>query len=191
VFGNNSKNPITIETNGMSALVEKGRENKICKVYSSDEFSYLVGKKLRSRSFWNALGENLATMNAGYSSSTTSNVSAGYVNSAALAANNNGSVAGAVGTSYGASANYSKTNSYNGAAQYQANQIARQNTQQYDNQLDQYKQSLDAGYLKSNVVAPGQSIVGNVNIAYQKGDRLSFYVSIEGKSYSFEWSIKK
>jgi len=155
VIGNNSNKPFTFETNQIICYLENGDKVESLKVYTSDEFSALVGKKIRRKSYWNAVGENLATMNAGTTTSTTS----GYVNSAGVAVDNQGYAAAGISSSYGSASN--KT--YSGAAQYQANQTARQNVNQYNEQLQQYKQALDQGYLQSNTINPGESITGNVN----------------------------
>ena len=187
-LGNNGNKPILFETEKLTCTVDQDSKSYNCKVYSSDEFSNIVGKKLRSRSFWNALGESLATTNAGVSTSTSTNTSAGYVNSAAVGADNNGNVAVGVGSSYGANSTSSQTQNYSRSDQYQANQTANKNISQYNGQLDQYKQAVDEGYLKSNEVAPGQTITGNVNIKYQKGDRLQLNIPISGVIYSFIWS---
>lgn len=187
-IANNGNKPILFETEKLTCIVDQNGKSNNCKVYSSEEFSNVVGKKLRSRSFWNALGESLATTNAGVSTSTTTNTSAGYVNSAAVGADNNGNVAVGVGSSYGANSSSSQTQNYSRSDQYQADQNANKNIAQYNSQLDQYKQALDEGYLKSNEVAPGQTITGNVNIKYQKGDTLQLNIPISGVIYSFIWS---
>lgn len=186
-LGNNGNKPILFETEKLTCTVNQDSKSYICKVYSSEEFSNVVGKKLRSRSFWNALGESLATTNAGVSTSTTTNTSAGYVNSAAVGADNNGNVAVGVGSAYGENSSSSQTQSYSRSDQYQADQNANKNISQYNSQLDQYKQALDEGYLKSNEVAPGQTITGNVNIKYQKGDTLQLNIPISGMIYTFVW----
>jgi len=187
VLGNNGNKPIIFETDKLTCTVSKQDKSYDCKVYSSDEFSNIVGKKLRSRSFWNAMGESLATTNAGVSNSATTTTSAGYVNSAAIGADNNGNVAVGVGSAYGANSTYSQTQNYSRSDQYQADQNANKNISQYNSQLNQYKQAVDEGYLKSNEIAPGQTITGNVNINYQKGDKLVLYIPINGSVYTFEW----
>jgi len=191
VLGNKSNQSVTFETEKLTCNVTKGDKTNNCKVYSSDEYSAIVGKKLRSRSFWNALSESFAAGSAGISTTSTASISAGYANSAAIGADNNGNIAVGVGSTYGANSTYTQTNNYNGAAQYQANQVARQNIAQYDNQLQQYQQSLDAGYLKSNVVEAGKSIIGNVNIKFQKGDKVTLCIPINGSVYPFEWNFTK
>jgi antitoxin component YwqK of YwqJK toxin-antitoxin module len=189
VIGNNLNQSIQFEADKLSGYVEKDVKTYTCKVYTSDEFATIVGKKLRSKSFWNSVGQNLATMNAGVSTSSTSTLSAGYVNSAALAADNNGNVVAGVGSAYGANSTVSQTQTYNAGAQYQANQNAQRNISQYNNQLEQYQSALDEGYLKSNVIESGKSITGNMNIKYQKGDKFILYIPLNGSVYPFEWTM--
>jgi len=190
VVGNNLNQSIVFEADKLDGFVEKNTKTYSCKPYTSDEFANIVGKKLRSKSFWNSVGQNLATMNAGVSTSSTSTLSAGYVNSAAIAADNNGNVVAGVGSSYGANSTVSQTQTYNAGAQYQANQNAQRNISQYNNQLEQYQSALDEGYLKSNVVEPSKSITGNMNAKFQKGDKFILYIPLNGSTYQFEWNIK-
>lgn len=185
VVGNNTNKPFIFDTSNMICYLEKEDKVESLKVYTSNEFSALVGKKVRRKSYWNAVGENLATMNAG----TTTNNTSGYVNSAGVAVDNQGYVAAGVSSTYG---NVNST-THNGAAQYQANQIARQNINQYNNQLNQYKQALDEGYLQSNNINPGESITGNVCIKYQfkKGSVLILKIPVNGITYNFSWNLTK
>jgi len=185
VVGNNTNKPFVFETNPIICYLEGEKKVESLKVYNSDEFSALVGKKIRRKSAWNAFGEGLATMGAG----TTTSTSSGYVNSAGLAVDNQGYAAAGVSSSYGSATN--KT--YSGAAQYQANQTARQNTNQYNEKLQQYKQALDEGYLQSNTINPGESITGNVNIkyAYKAGTDLILKIPVNGISYNFTWNLTK
>lgn len=185
VVGNNTNKPFIFDTSNMICYLEKEDKVESLKVYTSNEFSALVGKKIRRKSFWNAVGENLATMNAG----TTTNNTSGYVNSAGVAVDNQGYVAAGVSSTYGSI----NSTTHNGAAQYQANQMASQNINQYNNQLSQYKQALDEGYLQSNNLNSGESITGNVCIKYQykKGSTLVLKIPVNGISYYFSWNLAK
>lgn len=185
VIGNNSKKPFTFETNQIICYLEDADKVKSLKVYTSNEFSALVGKRIRRKSLWNALGENLATMNAG----TTTSTASGYVNSAGVAIDNQGYAAAGISSSYGSASNQT----YSGAAQYQANQTARQNINQYNDKLQQYKQALDEGYLQSNTINPGESITGNINAKYifKKGSELILKIPVNGTTYSFSWKLNK
>lgn len=190
VVGNNLNKSIVFEADKLNGFVEKDVKTYACKPYTSDEFANIVGKKLRRKSYWNAVGERFATMNAGVSTSSTSTLSTGYVNSAAIVADNNGNVAAGVGSAYGANSTVSQTQNYNAGAQYQANQNAQRNISQYNNQLEQYQSALDEGYLKSNTVEPGKSITGNMNAKFQKGDTFILYIPLNGSIYQFKWNIK-
>ena len=74
VVGNNTNKPFIFDTSNMICYLEEEEKVESLKVYTSNEFSALVGKKIRRKSYWNAVGENLATMNAG----TTTNNTSGY-----------------------------------------------------------------------------------------------------------------
>lgn len=185
VVGNNTNKPFIFDTSNLICYLENDENVESLKVYSSDEFSALVGKKIKIKSRWNAFGENLATMNAG----TTTNNTSGYVNSAGVVIDNQGYAAAGVSSTYG---NVNST-THSGAAQYQANQIARQNINQYNDQLLQYKQALDEGYLQSNNINPGESITGNVcaKYKYKKGSTLTLKIPVNGITYGFSWNLSK
>lgn len=188
-LSNNSINSFIFEADKVTAYVSNKNKTLNCEVYNSDEYSNLVGKKIKSRSFWNALGESMAAASAGVSTSSTNVASTGFTNSGAVAVDNHGRAVAGLASSYGEAETSSQTKSYSGAAQYQANQVAQQNISSYNNQLEQYKQALDEGYLKSNSIESWQSITGNINIKYQKGETLILYIPVKGINYPFEWTL--
>ncbi|MFP5080492.1 hypothetical protein [Pedobacter sp. JCM 36344] len=131
-------------------------------------YDYYI-KKVNRRQAWsaafNAFAQTQAANQAGYSASS----------STAVAVNNSG------GAAIGASA----TQSYNGSAQYAANQNATNNINQYGNQQYNIRKSITQGYLKINTVFPSTRIIGYVNIKYQKADGLILNIPINGKVYQF------
>lgn len=187
MIANNTFEPFIFEADKITGTIEKKGETIACKILSSDQYSKIVSRKQGWNSFFNALGEGMTAYNAGTSTSSTTSTSAGYVNSSAIGADNSGNIAVAAGTAYGANVTSSQTTNHNGAAQYQANQNAQQNIAQYDNQLEQYKQALDEGYLKSNTIESGKSITGYINIDYKKGDRIIINIPVNGSIYTFDW----
>ena len=185
VIGNNSNKSFIFNSSQVFMLYDDGQIEKYLTVHSFTEFSKRVGRKLKSRSFWNAVGENIATINAGTNITNTS----GSSTSAGVAVNNHGTaVAGANVATIDVT-----TTSYSGAAQYQANQQARQNINEYNNTLMQYKNALDEGYLQSNTIEPGQVKTGYIAIDFlsKKDSQLHLFIPLNGVLYKFSWKFGK
>lgn len=151
-------------------------------------------KKVKNRQAWAAVavafGESMAASDAGYSSSTTSSSTYGqsntYGSASGYVGNTYGSVYGSTST-YTSSYGTSRTNSYNGAAAYAAQQNANKNVANYQNQQFQIKKTLSDGYAKLNTIFNETQYQGYVNINYKKVDHLQFIIPINGVNYSFVW----
>lgn len=196
VFTNDSPDPILISPELVFAFnTYKGKKERL-KTLTSDDYSRKVDRNQQWSSFFNALGENMAASNAGYSASS-SNSNTAYVNN--TYATGVGSVIGTEGTAIGAYESNttnvgvvnSNTNtvSYNGAAAYQANMIANQRINNYNAALNQERQVKEEGYLKQNTINPGETISGYVNIKYEKSDQVEVYIDLNTIKYPFIWTI--
>ena len=115
---NNSNEKFDFDASQIKSFVEKGTKTIYCDALTSDEYAGIVNRKQKVSSFFNALGEGMAAYNAGTTTASSSNTSAGYVNATAYGSDNSGNVAIAGGSAYGTSQSSSQTNIRNGAAQY-------------------------------------------------------------------------
>ena len=86
------------------------------------------------------------------------------------------------------SADYSgRTESYNGAVAYLAQEKADDNVKAYANKQAQRREKINAGYIKNNTVKDGIEYSGFFNIKYKKVDQLSIRFMINGEPFSFTY----
>lgn len=174
----------------------KNGKRKIGKVISYYDFM----KKVRRKQTWNQvfmnISESMDASQAGhsYSSTSSSNVSGSYTQSAAV-----GGVAGfygnnygaAVGTAYGESTTVStsttntNTHNYNGTEAYYARQNAQKNINNYANQQYQIRQIIDDGYLKTTTIRNEERLVGIIAAKYEKASELEIEVTVNFEKYTF------
>lgn len=179
--------------NNITAIFSKNGENIYGEVLSSNEYM----RKVSNRQAWNAalvaFGESSAAYQAGYSSSSTISTTSGYSNTYGSASgyygNTYGSVYGSSST-YGSATTISHTQSYDGAANYAAQQNAQRNISNYQNQQYQIKSVLNQGYLKLNTLDNEQRMVGYVNIKYRSADKVKITIPVNGVNYDFWWNTK-
>lgn len=167
------------------------------KVLSYNEYMKKVSRSQMWSSIGVALGESFGSMNAGYSSSTTNTNAQVYSNSFGFASGYvNSSYGSAYGSAYGASSSStsisgsSTTTSYDGMNAYLAQQNARSNVANYENQQQQIKQSLSDGYLKINTIPNQTEYVGYINISHKKAQQFSLNIPINGSIYQFLWNFE-
>lgn len=75
--------------------------------------------------------------------------------------------------------------SYDAAAAYQAQVIARNRMANYENALLQDRAIKQEGYLRKTTIYPGESIQGYVNIKRVNGVSMTVLVDINGAKYKF------
>lgn len=173
-------------------MVEGGSKNG--KVFSSDEYL----KKVDRRQAWNAalvaFGEASAANNAGYSRTTTKtnvtgNVSVNSNNSWNNMNNNHESIQGTSNATGNLNVR-TTSNSYNGAENFAAKQIARNNVDTYRNQQHQVRETINQGYLKLNTIFDGQSIIGHINIEFEDAGHIVIVVPVNGANFCFTWDTE-
>jgi len=177
--------------NYIRATFTKKGTNSAGEVLSSNEYM----RKVTNRQSWNAalvaFGESSSASQAGYSSSSTTSTTSGYSNTYGSASgyygNTYGSVSGSSST-YGTATTRSTTQSYDGAANYAAQQNAQRNVANYQNQQYQIKDVLNQGYLKLNTIGNEQRIVGYVNVKYKNADQVKVTIPVNGVNYDFLWN---
>ncbi len=199
IIANNSIESIVFDPEKITSSLQKTNgQNVALEVWSSDRYMKKVRRSQNLNSFFNALGEGLAAMNAGYSTSTTQTNSTynGYSNTygSASAFGSSGYAYGTYsgyGTYTGNSSTTSRTVTYNGAAAYQAQVIASNRVAEYENSLLQERTIKEEGYLRKTTLYPGDAISGYINIKYVKGALMTVYVDINGAIYEFPWAVTK
>lgn len=169
------------------------KENKISKtipmeILSSYEYDKKVANKQAWSSFWNSFGEGVAASNAGYTSSTTTYNGGSYTSGSASAYGFSGNTYGyanAYGSAYTTTYGKTRTQSYDGAAAYAAQQNARANIEKYEAAQNQIRQQLNDGYVKNNTLQNQVEYSGYFNIKYKKIDHLKIEFVIDGISFPF------
>ncbi|UQA76713.1 hypothetical protein K2F45_06890 [Sphingobacterium siyangense] len=168
---NGTDEEIVLNPDNFTVVSLKGGNAKKEDIIPYAKYMKKVKRKQGWSSFFNAFAEGQAASQAGYSALASSG--------AVAAVNNRGGAAVAYGeqTSVG----------YSGAAQYAANQQARQNVQQYDNAQYNIRNSISQGYLKINTVMPHSRVIGYVNVKKSKMDGMILNIPIRDKIYQFQW----
>lgn len=162
---NGSDNQFDFDPTTITAVLSNKGKVEEAEVLSYEYYIKKVNRKQAWSAAFNAFAQQQAASQAGYSSSGTG----------AVVVNNSG----------GAAVGVSATQSYNGAAQYAANQNAANNINNYSNRQYNIKSSITQGYLKRNTIFPSSRVIGYVNIKYEKADGLILNIPINGKIYQF------
>jgi len=198
VYGNYYVAYITIENgtdkefnfdpSGMISVLANGEKIEEADILSYNDYMKKVNRKQAWSAAFNSFAQRQAASQAGYSATTTSGYAYGTANSNSYATGNVGSTYGSASSNTNSSAlvtGSSTTASYNGAAQYAANQSAANNIAEYNNQQYQIKNSITQGYLKLNTIYPSSRLIGYVNIKYEKATGILLNVPVNGKIYQF------
>lgn len=132
------------------------------KVYTAQSLQ----KKIRNAQIWTSvflgLSAGLNAASAGYSTS--------YVSSP-----------------YGA---YT-VQTYNAGNAAMANMLATNQIILMGKQMENDRKVRDEGYLKKNTVKPGEGIYGYMLVKRQKGKEMSVVIPVNGKAFSYTWSLAK
>lgn len=166
-------------------------------VFSEKEYD----KKIATVQAWTSalmgISQGLATANAGYSSSTTTNSGTitndtrasayGY----ASAFGSDGSSVNAFGFASGNSHSFTRyygtstTTSYNASEAYMVRRAAAMDAAAYDAKQYQIRQSLTADYLKANTIYNEQDYASMCNIEFVESDHILIRVNLAGVNYDF------
>lgn len=175
------------------------KSQKFGELLSSDDYL----KKVNKKQFWSKVGSNITLSNraslAGQSSSRTqaavAGSSSGSVTANASLYDNKNNRVNANGTAYGSSSysavGVSKTDNFDGQAAYQAQKEVDQEMKQRDFELNQIKNVLNQGYLKTNTIENSQKIFGFINIKHDDADKVQVLIPINGKNYFFVFDVEK
>jgi len=175
------------------------KSQKFGELLSSDDYL----KKVNNKQFWTKVGSNLTLSNkasmAGQSSSRTQAAVAGgsrgsVTGNATIYDNKNNKVnaSGSVsGSSSYAAAGVSNTQNFDGQAAYQAQKEVEQEMKQRDFELNQIKNVLNQGYLKTNTIENSQQIFGFINIKLDDADKVQVLIPVNGKNYLFVFDVEK
>lgn len=80
---------------------------------------------------------------------------------------------------------------YNYAAASTANMAATTQIMTLGKMMADDKKTISKGYLKMNTIHPDEGIIGFMNIKRKRGSRMSVYIPIEDKVFSFDWDVSK
>lgn len=80
---------------------------------------------------------------------------------------------------------------YNYAAASAANMVATTQIMTFSKMMADDKKTISKGYLKINTIHPDEGIIGYMNIKRKKGSRMTVYIPVEGKVFSFDWDISR
>ncbi len=166
-------------------------------VFSEKEYD----KKIATVQAWTSalmgISQGLATANAGYSTSTTTD-SGTITNDTRASAYGYGSAFGSDGSSVnafgfasGSSHSFTRyygtstTTSYNASEAYMVRRAAAQDAAEYDARQYQIRQSLTADYLKANTIYNEQDYASMCNIEYVDSDHILIRINLAGVNYDF------
>ncbi len=176
---NNSMFPINIDADKISVTFRNEKDNfKQISVYSYADYSRKVQRSAAWDKFFNAVGENIAASQAGKSVSTTTSAYAGTTGSGRIVT--------------GGSA--STTTTYDATAAYQARITASDRIATYNNALDAQIKVVEAGYMKSTVINPGETVIGYLIAKPNNGWRVraglfDVNIDVSGVTYSSIWNL--
>ncbi len=191
---NHSDKRINFYPETITAKIYNEKVESPLPVLNYEEYMKKVKRKQNWNSFWVALGEAGAASNAGYSVSQTHSNTSGYVNSNGYSSGYFGNEYGSVSTNvrtYGNFSTNTTTYNYDATANYYAQQNARNNMANFNNQQYEIKESINQGYLKSNTIFPDQRINGYINVVFKKADYTIVTVALNNENYIFTWSNPK
>ena len=196
IISNNSMIPIEFDPvrNIVAYSIDKKEKIKELGVWSSEEYM----KKVKRSQNWQALAvgitEGLATVSAGYSTSTTNTNSyySGRSNSygRASAFGSGGYAYGSYSgnSSYSGSTNTrSTTTSYDAAAAYQTRILSQQRMADFSEAQWNERNEKQMGYLKKNTIYPGETIQGYVYIQRISGKSIHITLNINGANHIYGW----
>ena len=116
-------------------------------------------------------------------------------NSAVSAHDSNGYSAHGYGTSSSNTTGNVNTNSNvtirDGAAAFEAQQIANRNIAEYNNQLEQKKQNRAKDYFADGIIKPFETRSGYINAEISNGEILNLEIIVDGIKYPFTFEIAK
>lgn len=143
-------------------LVTKWEEYEEMRVYTAQSLQ----KKIRNAQMWTSvflgLSAGLNAASAGYSTSYVSSPYGGYT-----------------------------VQTYNAGNAAMANMLATNQMILMGKQMENDRKVRDEGYLKKNTVKPGEGIYGYMLVKRQKGKEMTVLIPVNGKEFSYTWSLAK
>lgn len=143
-------------------LVTKWDEHEEMTVYTAQALQ----KKIRNAQMWTSvlmgLSAGLNAASAGYTTSYVSSPYGGYT-----------------------------VQTYNAGNAAMANMLATNQMILMGKQMENDRKVRDEGYLKKNTIKPGEGVYGYMMIKKQKGKEMSAVLPVNGKEYTFTWSLAK
>ena len=175
------------------------KDQKYGEMLSSEDYL----KKINNKQFWTKFGSSLtlnsrARMAGQTSSRTETNVSGSSIGTTsgnttinANKVNKLTSSSSSVSSSLYSASGVSTTESFNGQAAYQAQKEVDQEMKQRNFELNQIKNVLNQGYLKTNTIENGQKILGFININKDDANKVQVLIPVNGKNYHFVFDVEE
>lgn len=198
---NGSGQTVTVKTSDFRAALNTRKGLIAAQVLTRKEYLKIKKRRENLRLGLMAFAGAVNAANAGYSESTTSysgssntNFSAtGRTNSSATAYGSNGGYVNAYGNSTtrvngNINTNYrgqSRTQSYNGAAAYAAQQNEAAKLQAFADASAQARSQWNDAYIKNNTLSHLESMSGFVNVKFKKSNLCRLVVIIQGTQFVF------
>jgi len=143
-------------------LVTKRDEYEEMKVYTAQSLQKKIRKAQMWASVFMGLSAGLNAASAGYSTSYVSSPYGGYT-----------------------------VQTYNAGNAAMANMLATNQMILMGKQMENDRKIRDEGYLKKNTIRPGEGIYGYMLVKKQKGKEMDVIIPINGKEYTYSWSLDK
>ena len=190
--------PIEFGVSDIEATIlnKKGTKSPL-KIYTADEYVNKIGKKTALAKWYHNTNELMNAAQAGKVTVQTQVNGNTKTNSSTLgsgsAYNNSGSSA------YGNfNSQTNTTNNYSGtatttitdyAAAYEAQQVAQQNIDNYNENLESIKKKRYDNYIHQTAIQPYNSLIGYINIDKGTGVELDVNFKVNGQVYQFDFPL--
>lgn len=154
-------------------------------------------KKVKTKQMWSGvfykLNENIAASDAGHSTSNTEYYNHEHEKATETRSKEYGRRGDQKDNTYSKNTSTydykshgtSRTDTYDGAAAYDAQQNAERKIDEYMQNQERVKEQISSEYLKSNTIKDGKEYAGYFNIKYCKATTITIDIPINGTNYTF------
>lgn len=183
-------NPSSISATAFNSNKNKSQSMEIL---SYEEYM----KKVKTKQMWSGvfykLNENIAASDAGHSTSNTEYYNHEHEKATETRSKEYGRRRDQKNNTYSKNTSTydykshgtSRTDTYDGAAAYDAQQNAERKIDEYMQNQERVKEQISSEYLKSNTIKDGTEYAGYFNIKYCKATTITIDIPINGTTYTF------
>lgn len=189
-------NPSSISATAFNSNKNKSQSMEIL---SYEEYM----KKVKTKQMWSGvfykLNENIAASDAGHSTSNTEYYNHEHEKATETRSKEYGRRRDQKNNTYSKNTSTydykshgtSRTDTYDGAAAYDAQQNAERKIDEYMQNQERVKEQISSEYLKSNTIKDGKEYAGYFNIKYCKATTITIDIPINGTTYTFTISCTR